>query len=80
MDHAGFAVIRSKGDQALFGGASTNDMKRMLGTPAGRPLADFLSTLAIKAKDIATEMTSHIVLEKDLLGTRSIGDEHVASN
>lgn len=80
MVHAGFAVIRSKGDQALFGGASTNDMKRKLGVPDGRPLADFLSTLAIKAKDFATEMTSHNVQEKDLRGTRSIGDEHVASN
>ena len=80
VDHAGFAVIRSKGDQALFGGASTNDMKRKLGVPDGRPLADFLSTLAIKAKDFATEMTSHNVQEKDLRGTRSIGDEHVASN
>jgi DNA-damage-inducible protein D len=80
VDHAGFAVIRSKGDQALFGGASTNDMKRKLGAPGSRPLADFLSTLAIKAKDFATEMTSHNVLEKDLRGTKSIGDEHVASN
>lgn len=80
VDHAGFAVIRSKGDQALFGGATTNDMKGKLGAPDSRPLADFLSTLAIKAKDFATEMTSHNVLEKDLHGTRSIGDEHVASN
>ena len=80
VDHAGFAVIRSKGDQALFGGASTNDMKRKLGAPDSRPLADFLSTLAIKAKDFATEMTGHNVQEKDLRGTRSIGDEHVASN
>ncbi len=80
VDHAGFAVIRSKGDQALFGGASTSDMKRKLGAPDSRPLADFLSTLAIKAKDFATEMTFHNVGEKDLRGTRSIGDEHVASN
>ncbi len=80
VHHAGFAAIRSKGDRALFGGASTNDMKRKLGVPDSRPLADFLSTLAIKAKDFATEMTSHNVLEKDLRGTKSIGDEHVASN
>lgn len=80
VDHAGFAVIRSKGDQALFGGAGTGDMKRKLGAPESRPLADFLSTLAIKAKDLATEMTSHNVLEKDLHGTKIIGGEHVASN
>jgi hypothetical protein len=72
--------FEAKGDEALFGGASTNDMKRKLGAPDGRPLADFLITLAINAKDFATEMTSHNVLEKDLHGTRSIGDEHVASN
>lgn len=80
VDHEGFAVIRSKGDQALFGGFGTHDMKRKLGAPAARPLADFLSTLAIKAKDFATEMTSHNVVEKDLHGAKSIGDEHVASN
>lgn len=80
VDHAGFAIIRSKGDQALFGGAGTGDMKRKLGVPENRPLADFLSTLAIKAKDFATEMTGHNVLEKDLRGTRPIGDEHEASN
>ncbi len=72
--------ITAKGDQALFGGFSTNDMKRKLGARAARLLADFLSTLVIKAKDFATEMTSHNVVEKDLHGTNSIGDEHVASN
>lgn len=79
VDHAGFAVIRSKGDQALFG-ADTNSMKRRLDIPASRALADFLSTLAIKAKDFATEMTSHNVLDKDLRGINAIGGEHVASN
>jgi len=66
VDDKGFAIIRSKGDQALFGGFSTNDMKRKLGAPAARPLADFLPTLTIKAKDFATELTSHNVIEKDL--------------
>jgi DNA-damage-inducible protein D len=79
VDHAGFAIIRSKGDEALFG-RSTQDMKRKLKAPESRPLADFLSTLAIKAKDFATEMTSHNVLEKDLHGDRAIGQEHVQSN
>jgi len=79
VDHAGFAIIRSKGDEALFG-RSTQEMKRKLKAPESRPLADFLSTLAIKAKDFATEMTSHNVLEKDLHGDRAIGQEHVKSN
>jgi len=80
VDDKGFASIRSKGDHALFGGFSTNDMKRKLGVPAGRPLADFLPTLTIKAKDFATELTSHNVLEKDLQGSDAISKEHVDNN
>jgi DNA-damage-inducible protein D len=64
VDTAGFALIRSKGDQALFGSFSTNDMKKKLGIPAAKPLADFLPTLTIKAKDFANELTSHNVIEK----------------
>lgn len=73
-------MIRSKGDQALFGGYSTNDMKKKLGVPAARPLADFLPTLTIKAKDFATELTSHNVTEKDLKGEQAISKEHVENN
>lgn len=80
VDDKGFAIIRSKGDQALFGGFSTNDMKRKSGVPENRPLADFLSTLTIKAKDFATELTSHNVLEKDLKGEQQITGEHVDNN
>jgi DNA-damage-inducible protein D len=80
VDDKGFALIRSRGDQALFGGFSTNDMKRKLLIPSGRPLADFLPTLTIKAKDFATELTSHNVIEKDLSGTNQISDEHVENN
>ncbi len=64
VDEKGFALIRSKGDEALFGGNSTNDMKKKLGVPATRPLADFLPVLTIKAKDFATELTSHNVAER----------------
>lgn len=80
VDEKGFALIRSKGDQALFGGNSTNDMKKKLGVPATRPLADFLPVLTIKAKDFATELTSHNVAEKDLKGEQSISKEHVDNN
>ena len=80
VDDKGFAIIRSKGDQALFGGFSTNDMKRKLGVPASRPLADFLPTLTIKAKDFATELTSHNVVEKNLKGSTAIGKEHIDNN
>lgn len=80
VDDRGFAIIRSKGDQALFGGFSTNEMKRKLQVPANRPLADFLPTLTIKAKDFATELTSHNIIEKDLKGENFISKEHVDNN
>lgn len=80
VDHWGFAVIKSKGDKALFGGFSTSDMKKNLGVPASRPLADFLPTLTIKAKDFANELTTHNVIEKDLHGETSISKEHVDNN
>ena len=74
-----FAIIRSKGDQALFK-LSTNMMKRRMGTPQSRPLADFLPTISIKAKDFAAEMTSVNVQTKDLKGEASITREHVDNN
>jgi len=80
VDEKGFGAIRSKGDAALFGGFTTNDMKHKLGVPANRPLADFLPTLTIKAKDFATELTSHNVVEKDLKGDAAISNEHIDNN
>lgn len=80
VDERSFAIIRSKGDQALFGGFSTIEMKKKLGVPATRPLADFLPTLTIKAKDFATELTSHNVTEKDLKGEQQISKEHIDNN
>ena len=74
-----FAIIRSKGDQALFH-LSTNVMKHRLGAPQSRPLADFLPTISIKAKDFAAEMTSVNVQAKDLQGEASITREHVENN
>lgn len=80
VDEKGFSIIRSKGDQALFGGFSTIDMKKKLRIPESRPLADFLPTLTIKAKDFATELTSHNVIEKDLKGEKQISKEHIDNN
>jgi DNA-damage-inducible protein D len=80
VDGAGFALIRSKGDQALFGGFSTTDMKKKLGVPTSKPLADFLPTLTIKAKDFANELTSHNVIEKDLNQQNQISQEHIDNN
>ncbi|MEO5777508.1 MAG: DNA damage-inducible protein D [Sediminibacterium sp.] len=80
VDSAGFAIIKSKGDQALFGGFTTNDMKKKLGIPVSRPLADFLPTLTIKAKDFANELTGHNIVEKDLHGDKPIAKEHIDNN
>jgi DNA-damage-inducible protein D len=80
VDDKDFAIIRSKGDQTLFGGYSTHEMKKKLMVPDSRPLADFLPTLTIKAKDFATELTSHNVIEKDLIGEPQIYNEHIENN
>lgn len=80
VDHKGFAIIRSKGDQVLFGGNSTQIMKIKLNVPKNKPLADFLPTLTIKAKDFANELTSHNVEVKDLKGVNSISSEHIENN
>lgn len=80
VDDAGFGRIRSKGDQALFGGYTTKDMKMKLNIKENRPLADFLPTLTIAAKNLATEMTNYNVEQKDLLGEKPITEEHVQNN
>ncbi|MBD5387539.1 DNA damage-inducible protein D [bacterium] len=79
VDSKGFALIRTKGDRALFG-LDTATMKRRVGAPEKRPLADFLSTVAIKAKDLAAEMTSVNVQQKDLHGQVGIEREHIDNN
>ncbi len=80
VDNKSFAFIRSEGDKALFGGRTTQFMKNKLGVPTNRPLADFLPTLLIKAKDFATELTSHNVVDKDLSGDKTITKEHIDNN
>lgn len=80
VDDSGFARIRSKGDQALFGGITTAEMKKRLGMKDSRPLADFLPTLTIAAKNLATEMTNYNVEEKNLSGELPITAEHVQNN
>lgn len=80
VDDKGFGRIRSKGDQALFGGHSTQEMKEKYGIKDNRPLADFLPTVTIAAKNLATEMTNYNVEEKDLQGENSITNEHIQNN
>jgi DNA-damage-inducible protein D len=80
VDDSGFGRIRSKGDQILFGGFTTQDMKNKLAVPGGRPSADFLPTVTIAAKNLATEMTNFKVKQNDLRGEDSITDEHIQNN
>ncbi|MDD2763075.1 MAG: DNA damage-inducible protein D [Opitutaceae bacterium] len=80
IDGQGFARIRSKGDAALFGGRTTEDMKNKLGVPDNRPLADFLPTITIKAKDFANEITNTQIQQHDLKGEPQITHEHVKNN
>ena len=80
VDGEGFARLRSKGDHALFGGYTTLDMKKKLGVHEKRPLADFLPTITIKAKDLAAEITSFNTKKNDLRGEPAITGEHVKNN
>lgn len=79
VDNQGFAVIRSKGDQALFR-LNTKMLKRKMSVPESRPVADFLPTISIKAKDLAAEMTGLNVQNKDLNGQSNIEREHIDNN
>jgi DNA-damage-inducible protein D len=79
VDSKGFGLIRSKGDQALFR-LSTIQLKKKMGIPDNRPVADFLPTISIKAKDFAAEMTGLNVQSKDLKGQNKIENEHVENN
>jgi DNA-damage-inducible protein D len=80
VDDDGFGRIRSKGDEALFGGNTTLAMKNKFGITQYRPLADFLPTLTIAAKNLATEMTNHNVAQDNLHGEPAITREHVQNN
>ena len=79
VDDKGFAIVRSKGDKALFR-LDTAQLKRKMGVPQSRPIADFLPTVSIKAKDFAAAMTAENVQIKDLHGVPAIEKEHVDNN
>lgn len=80
LDNQGFGRIRSKGDNALFGGYNTQEMKAKMGIPENRPIADYLPTITIKAKDLATEITNYNVKARDLYGEQPITNEHIKNN
>ena len=80
VDSKGFANIRSKGDWALFGGNSTSSMKKKLKIPENRPLADFLPTITITAKQLAAEITNFNIKQNDIRGESPISEEHIKNN
>ncbi len=80
VDGKGFARLRSKGDHALFGGHTTLEMKKKLTVPENRPLADFLPTITIKAKDLAAEITGFNTKKNNLRGEPAITGEHIKNN
>ena len=80
VDNQGFGRILSKGDAALFGGRTTQDMKSQLSVPGSRPLSDFLPTITIKAKDFANEVTNLQVKQQDMRDESGITREHVKNN
>lgn len=79
-DEKSFGRIRSKGDTALFGGKTTEQMKQKLDIPKSRALADFLPTITIKAKDFANEITNFNIKRDDLRTEPGITREHVRNN
>jgi DNA-damage-inducible protein D len=75
-----FALIRSKGDQALFGGLSTQQMKAQWKIPDSRPLADFAPTIILKAKDFAAEITIFNSRQNKLSTEFAVSQEHITNN
>lgn len=80
VDGKGIGMIRSRGDQELFGGKNTKDMKDKLMVPKDKPIADVLPSVTLKAKDLATAMTTENARRKNLFGLVPIGKEHVSNN
>lgn len=78
-DNKNFGIIRSKGDQALFG-KTTRAMKSQWKVPDNRPLADFAPTIILKAKDFATEITIFNAKERQLSSEYAISHEHITNN
>lgn len=75
-----FALIRSKGDTAFFGGKNTSEMKVLWHIKSAEPLADYMPTILLKAKDFATEITIHNAKEKRMKSENQISEEHVTNN
>jgi DNA-damage-inducible protein D len=80
VDSKGIAEIRAKGDEALFGGKTTDEMKHRLGVSSKKPLADYLPNVTLKAKDLAAAITIEKTRQNNLYGKSEIREEHINSN
>lgn len=80
VDGAGMGEIRAKGDSALFGGKTTEEMKQQLNVKHKQPLADYLPNVTLKAKDLATAMTIEKTRKDNLMGKQIILNEHIVNN
>lgn len=80
VDELGFRIIRSRGDQAFFGGLTSQEMNARLGGANDRPLANYLQTVLIKAKDLAVEITAYNTRTRDFRGVQRISDDHAGNN
>lgn len=80
VDAKGIGEIRAKGDEALFGGKTTSEMKEKFAVSPRQPLADYLPNVTLKAKDLATAMTMEKSRQDNLVGKNEIGDAHITSN
>jgi DNA-damage-inducible protein D len=80
VDHDGFSRIKLKGDQALFGGKTSHELKEFHQLPAHRDLEDFLPTITLTAKDLAAQLTHFNINQKNLEGEENIGEEHATNN
>ena len=79
LNNKEIGIMKSEGDKALFG-KHTKNLKEDLNIPNNKPLADFIDTVFIKAKDLTGAVTSHNVIKNDLNGVYPITSEHITNN
>ncbi len=75
-----FATFKNKHIEALYGGISASQLKKIRKIPPKRSLADFDSHVELKAKDFALAMTDHNIKEKDIRGKEAMNTEVVKNS
>jgi DNA-damage-inducible protein D len=75
-----FATFKNRHIESLYGGMTTQDLKRRKNIPQGRALADFDTDVELKAKDFALAMTDHNIKEKNLRNKYDMTEEVVKNS